>query len=59
MSDKSNWLRDWWLGLVNDIDSALVNWVFRRRGCAFIYYFTDPAAWEAYMSAAAPEGAKP
>jgi hypothetical protein len=54
MGDRSNWLRDWWQGLVNQIDGALVNFVFRRRGCPFIFYFTDPAAWEAYMSEGEP-----
>lgn len=51
MSNETNWLRIWWMDLVNRVDEALIMWVFKRRGPAFIFYFTDPAAWNEFMAA--------
>jgi len=47
--DKRSCIVNWWLDLVNQIDEALLKFVARRRGVSFIYYFTDPAAWDEFM----------
>ena len=44
--------RDWLWGWINEFDGLLLNIVYKRRGCSFIYYFTDPEAWDAYMGEA-------
>jgi len=41
---------DWLLGWINEVDSLLVNFVYRRRGPAFIYWATKPDQWDDFMA---------
>jgi len=53
--DKRSCIANWWMDVVNTVDEALLKFVARRRGISFIYYFTDPAAWEEFMRAVPDE----
>jgi hypothetical protein len=49
VTTKSRFM-DWLWGWINEFDGALLSFVYRRRGISFIYYFTNPDEWEAYMA---------